>query len=222
MSTVVLMRILESTPARYDAGMRLLGGPGLGRAQQRAAELAVWRPGAKVLELGCGTGELTRRLLALGAEVEAIEQDPAMLDRARAKLEGAGARLGLRHAVAAEIDRLPQASFDAVAASLVLSEMSRSERAYVLRHATRLLKTGGRMVVLDEVTPKGVGWRLLQAAVRLPLALLAWIVAGRVSRPLEDLHGELKAAGLEPVEHWRSPTGTLALVVATRPERRPA
>lgn len=48
--------------------------------------------GGTVLELGCGTGELTRRLVAAGHTVIATDASPAMLDLARANAPGADVR----------------------------------------------------------------------------------------------------------------------------------
>jgi ubiquinone/menaquinone biosynthesis C-methylase UbiE len=50
------MRLLESAPLRYDAGMRLLTLGELSRIHDALAEAAVEAPGARVLEIGCGTG----------------------------------------------------------------------------------------------------------------------------------------------------------------------
>ena len=97
MSTYVYMRILESAPRRYDAGIRLLS---LGRARaiyEAVAEAAVGGARApRVLELGCGTGNLTCALLARGALVTAVDQNPDMLEVAREKLGQADGRLLLR------------------------------------------------------------------------------------------------------------------------------
>ncbi len=56
----------------------------------RACELGSLDPGAPVLEIGCGTGQLTRSLLARGLRVTAIEPGERLIARARAELAGAG------------------------------------------------------------------------------------------------------------------------------------
>jgi SAM-dependent methyltransferase len=47
-------------------------------------------PGAEVLEIGCGTGQLTRSLLARGLRVTAMEPGPQLIARARDRLSGCG------------------------------------------------------------------------------------------------------------------------------------
>jgi SAM-dependent methyltransferase len=56
----------------------------------RACEVAGLGPGAKVLEIGCGTGQLTRSLLARGLRVTAIEPGERLIARARGQLGNAG------------------------------------------------------------------------------------------------------------------------------------
>lgn len=48
------------------------------------------RPGAAVLEVGCGTGQLTRSLLARGLRVTAVEPGRRLIARARDRLDGLG------------------------------------------------------------------------------------------------------------------------------------
>jgi 16S rRNA (adenine1518-N6/adenine1519-N6)-dimethyltransferase len=69
-----------------------------GGAAARIARLAVPATGARVVEIGAGTGALTSALLALGADVTALDVDPEMLailrgrpDLARASVVGADA-----------------------------------------------------------------------------------------------------------------------------------
>jgi SAM-dependent methyltransferase len=55
----------------------------------RACEAAGVGPGAAVLEIGCGTGQLTRSLLARGLRVTAVEPGRQLIGRARDQLNGA-------------------------------------------------------------------------------------------------------------------------------------
>jgi SAM-dependent methyltransferase len=55
-----------------------------------ACEMAGLGPGATVLEIGCGTGQLTRSLLARGLRVTAIEPGERLIARAREQLANAG------------------------------------------------------------------------------------------------------------------------------------
>jgi demethylmenaquinone methyltransferase/2-methoxy-6-polyprenyl-1,4-benzoquinol methylase len=206
------MRWLESAPARYDAGMRLLT---LGRVDRvHALVAAAIRRGDSVLEVGCGTGAVTERLVARDARVTALDQSPEMLERARARLADAAAESVVwMERTASEIDALPEASFDAVVASLSLSEMSAPERSFVLREAGRRLRPGGILIVADEVRPRG--WRRgLHALLRAPQALLGWLLAGSLSRPIAGLVDEIRRAGLEPVREERLLLDSLAVVVA--------
>jgi len=72
-------------------------------------------PGPRVLDLGAGTGKLTATLVALGAEVIAVEPDPAMLTELRRALPAVRALPGSAEAVP-----LPDASIDAVLAGHAL------------------------------------------------------------------------------------------------------
>jgi SAM-dependent methyltransferase len=79
---------------------------------QAAVRWALERaPGPRVLDLGAGTGKLTGTLVALGADVIAVEPDPAMLTELRRALPTVRALPG-----SAEAIPLPDASVDAVLA----------------------------------------------------------------------------------------------------------
>jgi ubiquinone/menaquinone biosynthesis C-methylase UbiE len=219
MSTLALMRWLEATPGRYDAGMRAITLGRIAALHDAVAAEAAPEPGGRVLEIGCGTGAVTGRLLARGAQVVALDQSPEMMEQARRRVaalgDGSGARVQWLERTAAEIDGLPQDGFDAVVLSLCLSEMSTTERRFVLARARERLRAGGRLVAADEVRARGPA-RALQVLARVPQALLGWLLAGSTSRPLRDLRAELEAAGLRVRRERRWLADSLALVVAER------
>jgi demethylmenaquinone methyltransferase/2-methoxy-6-polyprenyl-1,4-benzoquinol methylase len=212
------MRLLESAPSRYDRGMRWLT---LGRVDEMrdvlvaAVESLAADGGAEVLEIGCGTGALTAALLAGGARVTALDQSPEMLELARARLADTDhPRCELLERTASEIDQLAMGSFDAVVAGFSFSEMSPSERAFVLARARERLRPGGLLAVADEVRPERALPRALFALLRAPQALISWIVVGSVSRPIQGLEGEIESAGfrLRAREDWL--WGHLSVVIA--------
>jgi demethylmenaquinone methyltransferase/2-methoxy-6-polyprenyl-1,4-benzoquinol methylase len=215
-SSLALMRWLEATPLRYDAGMRVLTLGRISRLHAAIVEAAAPVPGARILEIGCGTGAVTEGLVAGGAFVTALDQNPEMLEQARVRLAGASGKLDLLERTAAEIDGLTSQGFDAVVASLCLSEMSAGERAFVLGEARSRLRPGGVLVAGDEVRPRARWQRWLHAALRVPQAVLAWLVAGSTSRPIPDLRRELRAAGLDVRDERRWLLGSLAVLVAER------
>jgi ubiquinone/menaquinone biosynthesis C-methylase UbiE len=218
MSSLALMRLLESAPSRYDAGMRILTLGKVSRARRALAESAAATPGARVLDIGCGTGAATEELAKRGAKVTALDQNPAMLEQARARLAGAPSDdVRFVERTASEIDAFAEKSFDAVVASLSLSEMSRHEREFVLKHAFRVLRAGGVLAVADEVRPRTLVKRALHAMVRGPQAAFAWIIVGSVSRPIPDVAAEVAGAGFVIKSERRWLSDSLAVVIAERP-----
>ncbi len=223
MSSLALMRALESAPLRYDGGMRLLTLGRVDRLHRIVAEAAAGAPGGRVLEVGCGTGAVTAQLVSLGARVTALDQSPEMLEQARARVTAppppdSDAAVEWLERTAAEIDGFPEASFDAAVVSLCFSDMAASERAFVLRELVRLLRPGGVLAVADELKPRGGLARAAALLLRAPQALLAWLLVGSVSSPIANLAGELEAAGFSILEEERFLFGTLGTLIAESPQ----
>lgn len=217
MSTYVYMRILESAPQRYDWGMRILS---LGRVSEmyEAVAAAVVEDGTTpdVLEIGCGTGNLTRAMLTRGARVTAIDLNPEMLDVAQKKLGSFTDQVELSEMAAVEIaDRFPPQHFDAVTSTLALSEMSEEEQTYVLSAAYHVVRPGGRLIVADEVRPTGLLARLGCACLRWPLAVVTYVLTQTSTAAVHNLAERVRQAGFRIIEEQRLPGG-IGLIIAER------
>jgi len=99
-------------------------------------ELLAPRPGERVLDLGCGDGALTEKLVAAGCRVIAIDSSPEQIGAARAR--GLDARRGSAEALPFE------AEFDAVFSNAVLHWIR--DAGAVIASVYRALGPGGRFV----------------------------------------------------------------------------
>ena len=108
---------------------------------------ATMRPflGTRLLELGCGTGNLTPLFLRDGRTVLAIDTDQRMLEALQANL---GVRPGLTVRRCAVQDLVPEftASFDSVVSSNVLEHIPDDAEPAAIRATFELLKPGGTSV----------------------------------------------------------------------------
>lgn len=119
----------------------------------RAAVRAIApRPGLIQLDVCTGTGEVSLRCAARGAQVTGIDITPAMLDKARTKAARRGLALSLETMDARHL-AFGDAAFDVVSISFALHDMPREVRVQVLREAARVCR--GRLVVLDYDLPRG-------------------------------------------------------------------
>ncbi|MFK0161153.1 class I SAM-dependent methyltransferase [Rhizobium sp. NPDC090279] len=99
----------------------------------------------RVLELACGTGEVTRLIHDLGHEVTALDFSEAMLAVARRKHAG---KPRLRFLFAdAEQTMEPDETYDAIVCRHLVWTLTRPEET--LKEWFRLLKPGGRLVIFD-------------------------------------------------------------------------
>jgi SAM-dependent methyltransferase len=107
------------------------------------------RPGARVLDLGAGTGKLTEQLVAAGYTVTAVEPLPGMRAELAAALPGVPVFVGSAEAIGQ-----PDAAFDAITAGQAFHWFD-PERA--LPEMARVLAPGGGIALLwnerDERTP---------------------------------------------------------------------
>jgi trans-aconitate methyltransferase len=95
------------------------------------------QPDEKILDLGCGDGQLTERIAATGAKVTAIDASPEMVAAARAR--GVAADEG-----PAELLPYADQTFDAVFSNAVLHWVRGQNE--MMEQVKRVLRTGGRFV----------------------------------------------------------------------------
>jgi ubiquinone/menaquinone biosynthesis C-methylase UbiE len=113
--------------------------------------------GARVLDVGCGTGLHLDMYRKFDCDLYGVDSSSSMLQQARARL-GNGA--DLRHV---DATHLPYESgyFDLVISMLVLHEMDADVRSATLGEMRRVLKSDGRVLVIDyhAGTPSAIrGW----------------------------------------------------------------
>jgi demethylmenaquinone methyltransferase/2-methoxy-6-polyprenyl-1,4-benzoquinol methylase len=122
------------------------------RWRERAADLAVLAPGDRALDVATGTGdlalELARRVGPAG-EVVGSDFSEGMLELARRKgADAANVRFEQANALA-----LPYADGEFAAATVGFGARNFSDLAQGLREMTRVVRPGGRVVVLEITTP---------------------------------------------------------------------
>lgn len=166
-----IRQMFDQVAARYDARNRLFSADRDRAWRRRAARRAALRPGQTALDLCTGTGKLAHELLPFvgpSGRVIGIDFSPAMLDLARRREPGIEFRLGdVTHL------REPDAGIDAVTIGFGLRNLV--DRQTALREMHRVLRPGGRLVVLEFAPPpRG----LLMRAYRFYLSRVMPAVAG--------------------------------------------
>ena len=105
---------------------------------------------SRIVDLGCGTGSTTVLLKSAfpQAEVTGLDLSPYMLVMATRKGQQAEKHINWIQADAQDTG-LPEASYDLVTASLLFHETPPTVSEQIFLEASRLLKPGGQMIVLD-------------------------------------------------------------------------
>jgi ubiquinone/menaquinone biosynthesis C-methylase UbiE len=116
-------------------------------APLRGIGMSMWppQPGMSVLDVGCGTGTHLEQYLTEGCSAHGIDNSPAMLDRAQARLgDQADLRLG-------DAGDLPweDGTFDLVIAATLLHELDPATREATLAEMARVVGVDGRVLVID-------------------------------------------------------------------------
>ena len=132
------------------------------RALRRALTIAEISPGARFLDVGCGTGRWVRRYRALGFSPMGVDSTIGMLRIARAHQTSAPLTAGL-------VQSLPfsDAVFDCLSDITVVQHIPYELQPKALQEMVRVLRPGGRMILLELI--RGQGSHIF------PRAPLEWI-----------------------------------------------
>lgn len=198
--------ILLHSPRVYDLQVWLAT-----RGRERALREMILRlarpaPGEAMLDVGCGTGTLTIAAspqVAPCGEIFGIDASHEMILGARRKAQRAGVQVTFGTGLAQDLP-FPDARFELVTSTLMLHHLPGSARLASLQEIRRVLKPGGRALIVDFATSSQEQGGLLRRLHR----------HGRV-RPAE-IHDLVTAAGLVRLDDGPLPLRDLHYVLAAR------
>ena len=195
-------RMFDRVASRYDALNSVMTAGLHHRWRERAAERTGLQPGDSALDICCGTGDLALELAKLVApegHVVGCDFSEPMLDLAREKAAARGAaavRFEWADALALPYDG---ERFDAVTVGFGVRNLADLDRG--LREMARVLKPGGRAVILEITQPE-----------RPPLSLFFSLWFDRIVPLLGALSSNPEAYSYLPesVRSFPSPRGLAA------------
>jgi demethylmenaquinone methyltransferase/2-methoxy-6-polyprenyl-1,4-benzoquinol methylase len=224
--------VFHSVAAKYDV-MNDLMSAGIHRVWKRfTIEVSGVRKGNSVLDVAGGTGDLTAkfsRLVGPEGRVVLADINDSMIAVGRDKLTDVGVVDNIEF-VQANAECLPfeDNSFDVVSIAFGLRNVTDKDAA--LRSMLRVLKPGGRLLVLEFSHPENA---MLQKAYDTYsfsiLPKLGQLVAGdaesyqylaesiRMHPDQETLKGMMQEAGFEQVDYYNMTGGIVALHKGTKP-----
>ncbi|HJZ49762.1 MAG TPA: methyltransferase domain-containing protein [Roseiflexaceae bacterium] len=170
--------------------------------RQTTADLAQLHVGERVLEVGCGTGTLAliakQRVGATG-RVSGIDPSVQMIARARRKAARHSLTIDFEVGVIEQL-AFPDQSFDVVLSSFMMHQLPDDLKRQGLAEIARVLRPGGRLVVIDTRRPEEQHGRSAR-----PIHVGPW------NSGIQDQPALMQAAGFSQIEHGVIDTGATRL-----------
>jgi SAM-dependent methyltransferase len=179
--------------ATYGA-YEVLGDAGYERLMRAFERCVGPKPGQRCIDMGCGTGAVTRRLRRFGLELEGMDLSPAAIEIARRSAQSERYSCGDVMA-----SGLPDACCDIIVYSGVLHHFpTAADRAKVLDEGFRLLVPGGKLFAFDPNRHSIAMW--LYRDPRSPFSSRAGLTDNEVLLSRAELRNELSRAGFSQVD----------------------
>lgn len=140
---------------RYDVLTNLLGLGANGRNSRMVIELAKISPGDKVLDVGCGTGNLTltaRSYTGPSGKIYGIDAAPEMIEVAKKKASRSGRDVVFEVGFIEDL-AFPDSTFDIVINRLVIHHLPDDLKRRAFAEILRVLRPGGRLWIADFKPP---------------------------------------------------------------------
>jgi len=203
---------------RYDLMNRLMTGGQDVRWRKRVIELARLTSNSYLLDIGTGTGDLAREALAGFPQAKIVAADFTL------EMMRFGQRKGSLNFSSADALRLPFAdlSFDAVVCGFLMRNVIDLQKA--LDEQYRVLRNGGRIVILDTTRPKKnilspFIWLHMHIVIPILGRLLTGVKDAYRYLPestenfvtAENLASRMAAAGFKKINYHRFMFGTIAI-----------
>lgn len=197
--------------SQYDLHTSLMG-LGVNRSNSRMTiETAKIRPGDRVLDVGCGSGNLTltaKKYVGASGSVYGIDASPEMIELARKKAKRSGSEAIFEVGLIENLP-YPDATFDVVISRLVIHHLPDDLKRQGFTEMFRVLKPGGRVFLADFKPPTN--------------PILAYVAAALISHQMmmqsnvENFRPMLTEAGFVDVVSGPTRSVFMAFVRAKKP-----
>lgn len=213
-----VQKMFTQIARRYDLMNRLMTGGQDVRWRKLVINLARLDNSSALLDLGTGTGDLAREAATQFPQAKVIASDFTL------EMMRVGKHNGALNFSAADALHLPfnGSSFDAVVSGFLMRNVINLQKA--LEEQYRVLKNGGRIVILDTTRPKK---NVLSPFIRLHMHFIIPALGGLLTGEkeayhylpdttegfvtAEDLASRMAAAGFKAISFRRLMFGTIAL-----------